>query len=550
MTAQGGPGAEEEMSDAALQQIQPDRTRAASLAGRKAAAPRSLQILICLLVLSFLLALRLVDAASDGIVDPDYFWHLKTGEWIWAHGRLPPGDIFSHSLPGAPWNLHEWLFQVLLYLVHAAGGDPLVFLLSALLAAGALTLTATLAARHLGNPLLGLLAALFFLSAYLAFVVPRPHLFSYLFFAWLLKVLWDARYEGRLRGLITIPLLMPLWVNLHGGYFIALAFFFGFVVLEGLRAVTAAPEARPRPLYLKAVCGAAAASLLASFLNPEGPAHLLYPLYVLGQSANQTFIAEWASFNFSEPMARWYLLAVLGFLALFLSRGRRPDLTEMLIPLLTLAAGFLSMRHAPFAVLVMIAYAGQAVGAGALEPVSQRLKRLARRRHSGQDLSPRAESALLSVVSLVLAALLAAVLLLPNGKAEDREFFADGLAFIEQNDLQGPMLNQYGLGGYLIWHLWPERPVYIDGRADLYGDAFIEEYATMVAGEPGWRRLFDAKGFSYRVLKETFALVQLLDMHPDYARGFESEDGFVIHLRRSPAHRNLIEAFEPRPKGE
>ena len=43
--------------------------------------------------------------------DPDYFWHLKAGEYIATHLALPIGDPFSYTFQGKPWALHEWLFE-------------------------------------------------------------------------------------------------------------------------------------------------------------------------------------------------------------------------------------------------------------------------------------------------------------------------------------------------------------------------------------------------------------------------------------------------------
>ncbi len=65
--------------------------------------------------------------------DPDYFWHLKAGEYIAAHLALPAGDPFSYTFQGKPWNSHEWLSDVGLYGVFAVLGTTGVKLLTALL---------------------------------------------------------------------------------------------------------------------------------------------------------------------------------------------------------------------------------------------------------------------------------------------------------------------------------------------------------------------------------------------------------------------------------
>jgi hypothetical protein len=502
--------------------------------------------LVAWFLLVFLLLRAMIFGIAAGLLDPDYFWHLRTGQWIVENGALPTVDIFSYTAAGEPWVLHEWLFQVLLYLVYEAGGESLVMFMTALIGGSALFLFLLAADRWIRSPVASLVLTIAFASTFVTYVIPRPHIFSFLFFGVLLHVLWAARYDGKLRSLFILPPLMVLWVNLHGGYFIALAFLFGFMGLEWLRCLLA--EGKPPLGYLKALTLCCVATLLAACLNQDGPQHLLYPLYVMGQSAN-SFINEWKSPNFQKPMAQWFLAAVMAFFFLLINRRERPDLTELMIPLITIAAGFISLRHTPFAVMIMIAYAGQAIGKGALEP----LARLAKpRRDAGgaaqRQISPRAEKLMAGGIVLFLVAGIA-ISVFDQGYAERRQaFLTDVTDFVVENDLQGPMLNQYGLGGLLIQRLYPERKVYIDGRADLYGDERVEAYSDMVALRPGWRETFEAGAFSYVVMSEKAALTSYLKTDPRYGLAFRDEGGKLIFLRRNPKHEALIEAYANREK--
>jgi hypothetical protein len=51
------------------------------------------------------------------IDDPDIWWHLRTGQWIVEHGRVPTEDPFSTYGMGKPWIAYSWLFEILVYLV-------------------------------------------------------------------------------------------------------------------------------------------------------------------------------------------------------------------------------------------------------------------------------------------------------------------------------------------------------------------------------------------------------------------------------------------------
>ena len=497
------------------------------------AARQKMALAFCLL--TFLFALRLAVSAFDGgMIDPDYYWHLETGEWIAANGALPYQDIFSYSVAGRDWVLHEWMFQLLLYWTYSLGGEGLVLLATAALGGLSLCVILRLADREIGNSLISLCLLLGFLSVFLIYVTPRPHLFSYLFFALLLRSLWLARYDGRLRALFFAPLVMPFWVNLHGGYSIGLAFLGAFAALEACRYLFAEPGQRPEKRYLVSLSLSFAATIGASCLNPDGPAHLIYPLYVMGQEASQSLIAEWTSFDFHTGLARWYLLSVLLFAGIMIFKPKRPDITELAICLIILAAGFTSKRHAPFAVMVMVAYGGQAIGQGALQPMLDSLRRFwsARRFKESAQISPVVEKVFLSFLCALFLAGGIGASFAPGLAGGGKSYITEVAGFIEQENLQGRMLNQYVLGGILIRRFYPERKVFIDGRADLYGDAFIEDYQAMVTGAPGWRERFESWSFDYVIMPAKVPLVSLLEMHPDYENAFVDANGNTVFRRR------------------
>jgi hypothetical protein len=55
------------------------------------------------------------------------------------------------------------------------------------------------------------------------------------------------------------------------------------------------------------------------------------------------------------------------------------------------------------------------------------------------------------------------------------------------------MFNHYNWGGYLIWRLWPEQLVFVDGRTDLYGDGFLRRYAAVQAARPGFEEVLETQ---------------------------------------------------------
>ena len=138
------------------------------------------------LLLGALTVLFLVGLFSGEIFDPDFWWHLKTGQYIVEQHRLPVPDPFSYTTAGAQpgypgeeqtryFNLtHEWLAQVLLYFVYRLGGFPGVVLLRALMVAAACLIAGALAARRSKSFTWGVAAALAAASVAVTFATDRP----------------------------------------------------------------------------------------------------------------------------------------------------------------------------------------------------------------------------------------------------------------------------------------------------------------------------------------------------------------------------------------
>src|SRR5581483_1141665 len=196
-----------------------------------------------------LAALCLLGLFSTEIADTDFWWHLKTGEYIWQHRSLPVPDPFSFTADlGAPafegearvryFNLtHEWLGQLLWYAVYRLAGFPGVVLFKALLLTAFCGIAGLLAARRTGSRYWGLAAAGAASSLAVLFSVDRPALLTFFFvavFVWILE---------RGSPLWLLPVLALVWANCHGGFFL------GWVVLG---AYAAGATIRRRPAQLAA----------------------------------------------------------------------------------------------------------------------------------------------------------------------------------------------------------------------------------------------------------------------------------------------------------
>ncbi|MEJ2748246.1 MAG: hypothetical protein P8183_10115, partial [Anaerolineae bacterium] len=82
----------------------------------------------------FLFVLALLAMGVRETLDPDMWWHLRTGEYILQAG-IPRHDVFSFTVPHHEWVTHEWLSQVFMWLVYQWAGLPgLMVVFAALIA--------------------------------------------------------------------------------------------------------------------------------------------------------------------------------------------------------------------------------------------------------------------------------------------------------------------------------------------------------------------------------------------------------------------------------
>lgn len=451
------------------------------------------------------------------LVDPDYFWHLKTGEVIVAHGALPAGDVFSFTRAGQPWVLHEWLFEVLLYGVFAASGAFGVQVLTAALCSAVLALSFTTARRLGGSMQSAWLPVALAALALAGAVAPRPQLLTYLCFALTLSALLGFKYAGAIRPLFVLPFVMAVWVNAHAAYAVGIFLMVLFGACEWL-AWFAQPQRDPQhKRRLLRLAQATALVVLASLANPGLFERWLYPLQVLGMSFN-ALIQEWQSPDFHKLGARVFLALVLLYFVSCIHGVRRPGLTELALPLSFTVLGCISVRHVPLAVLVLAPFTALALSRGPLAAVGAALRAskpvrwyLARR---GAASELGGNEALLNwlvagvVVFLQFSHLSGARA--DAGREASARLPRGAADYVAAQRIGGRMFNRYNDGGYLIYRLAPQARVVVDGRADVYGDQFLKDYMHVYDGGADWQARFERLAVDFAVLPLDAPIRQLL----------------------------------------
>jgi hypothetical protein len=80
----------------------------------------------------------------------------------------------------------------------------------------------------------------------------------------------------------------------------------------------------------------------------------------------------------------------------------------------------------------------------------------------------------------------------------------------------GPIYNEFGWGGYLLYRAWPGIPVFIDGQTDFYGEELTKEYTRIRALAPDWKALLDKHDVQWALIPPDVALNQGLEETADW----------------------------------
>lgn len=412
---------------------------------------------------------------------------------MWAQKNILLTDIFSYTRAGAPWVNAFWLSDLLLYGLYQFGG---MLALSAFVAFTA-ALTFHITTRGLKSPPL-LNSFIIVLAALTAAPIwgPRPQILSFLLLALLDYALRRGMHTRRL-----LPPLFALWANLHGGWI------WGFLLLiaheTGLTLnAMATPEKRTAllresgQLFIWTLLSA-----LAIGINPNGLSLWKLPFQQVAVSLN---IQEWLSPDFHRIDFHPFLW-MLFLLVLTAPAAPRPINWPQIFKTLGFAyMTFIAQRNiAPFAITAAPLLAEWSDSA--LTPFKQK------RFFPPSTLKPRLTTFINAAILLILVILASTnlvVLSQPSRLIEHYPTYA--VHWLKANHPTGRLFNSYNWGGYLTWAL-PEYPVFIDGRADLYGNDLIAQWQEVVNAGPKALSILDAWQIDLVLLEPYWSILPLLE---------------------------------------
>src|ERR1700722_13820954 len=268
-----------------------------------------------------LCAVFLIGLFSTEIADYDFWWTLKSGQFIAQNHRLPVPDPFAFTTrlahdayPGESvtrqFNLpFEWLAQLKFYSIYRLAGFAGIVLFRALLLTGCCALSGLIVWRPTSG-FYRALAAAFATAAVLwpDFAHDRSYLFTFLFLAATLAILEYRRW------LWALPVIALVWANCHGGFFLGWIAMAAYCA-EALYLRRAAKVTQERQLWM-----AAAVSVAASAINPNG-FRVIEVLGYFRHSFLQSKLLEWTAPSL-WPLSPFSALLFIGAAAMLAARKR------------------------------------------------------------------------------------------------------------------------------------------------------------------------------------------------------------------------------------
>lgn len=472
--------------------------------------------------------------------DSSIGWHIRNGQQILARGAVPRTDSFSATMNGHAWYAWEWLYDVVVgALDRATGLNGVVWLTAVLIA-----LVFTLLFRHVyfrsRNLLLALVLVLLTFCAGTVHLLARPHIVT-----WLFVLLWWVILERALKGqqrkgLLLLPLLMILWVNVHGGFVLGFALM-GIALVaawwDRARRIESAPSAES---------GWMAATLLtvvaASFVNPYGWRLHQHVLEYLSDRYLMRHIDEFRTPTFHFAAEWFFVTLVLVALVAVVRRRREVAPADLLLLLFAAASGFYAYRNIPVACILLSmeiadlagrVQQGAGSGAGFLARVSAAAGRLGLRECGrGWFFWPVALALLMLVACLNGGRLLSRTVIAAQFDASQLPMAAtEKLADLDPGE---PVLAPDAWGGYLVYRLGPRIKPLVDDRHDLYGSAFFRDYLTLMHAEQGWQEILDRMRANWVLLPPKSPLANRLRQMSGWQVAHEDDTAVLLRLLAHP----------------
>jgi len=410
-------------------------------------------------------------------INQDIGRHLALGEIIWDNGDVPKTNLFSYTNPDFPFINHHWLGEVFLYLGSVLAGLKGLIILKAVIITLAFALV-FFSFYKKETVVFSVISGLISIFILIERTDVRPEIFSFLFLGWYLFILFRCPNS---KLIWTLPVIQLIWVNTHIYFFLGPLIFLLFSAGRGLLVKS--------DRFLLILVGFLI--FMVNLINPFGWQGTLYPLlafqnygYSIVENQGPFFLKVWG-YPWLTTYALFLGIIFVALSFLFNLKNLGKNTFEFSLFMVAVILSFKMIRNYP-------------IFAMSLLPIS--IKNFY---ESGIEIKNFKN--LFSLAVLVVIFIFAAMtnqiykeaglgrrfgLLVPSGVQA-------AVDFVRENNLRGPIFNNFDVGSFLIWKL-PKEKVFIDGRPEAYPADFIQNVYIPMQEEPEmWEKYSKEYGINY-----------------------------------------------------
>lgn len=488
----------------------------------------------------FLAALLIALSFACCSINSDLWARLLQGEAVLQTGHVLTQDPFSY-VDRHVWIDHEWGSGVVFAIIlNAFGYGGLIVFKAFLIFAIFFFIIQTLKLQEVKSTKLYNFLFFFLVinsAETLLLSGIRCHLFTFLFFTFFIYILELVRKRGKDKLLILLPFLMIFWANVHGGCVSGIGLLFIYAIGEFFNK-------KPCKHYLLTLLGCVA----AMFINPYGFDYIKF--LFMATTMQRNMIAEWQNIfeigSFELIKAKiFYILAIITAVYSFFSNkksGIKFDYTKILLLITTCFLAILHLKHSPFFIINATIFLYDKFfelfngGVGSVRNLLKLnseifLKKFVFVKEAG--------------VYIFVFLGIASVLYLNHESVSARslkEYPVKIVEFMKINDLKGNILNNFGIGSYISYKLYPQNLIYMDGRyEEVYYDSTTEDNWNFFNAEKNWDLIFKKYGLpEYIIVNKNDGIFPVLADFPLYKNSFK-DNSYNLFIRVDLARKEFIQ---------
>lgn len=412
--------------------------------------------LILVLLLSFAILYH-----PNTSLDQDLGRHIKIGEIIVQTKQIPITNLFTYTNTDFPFSNHHWLSEVVFYLFNAEFGILSISFLKIFILLAVLVIIMYLSSK-IADVNSALIGFTLYIPLFMSRTDERPEIFGILFFSFLLLIYLYLIKKNK-NWLFVVPIIQMLWVNMH------ITFIYGYLLIVILTIVNYQKN-RQHSRLLILIFGI---SILLGLINPQFFDGLIYPLkvfsnygYSIVENQNLFYLANLTSNIFIKY---FWAISLTGWAFIIFAIYKKwcnADLTYILLYSVFFLVSLQMLRNFPFFSIVGIIC------------MSYFLHKLFLQKHLN--------SSLVSIILMLILGFYNYQIVSDNFyqtfdinkkfKVEVKDSYRKATNFILKNDLRGPIFNNFDIGGYLDYALYPKIKTYVDNRPEAFPVNFFDEY--------------------------------------------------------------------------